>query len=135
MASDFSRKHWRQRSRPYLRIKPALCEQTRLQRKSAISETKQMQVTTSRRTHHERLPLPYVRGREYQTALKTDGSVGVSTNERFLRTRESCCELVRMISLVSSLRFFSTDKRAHVARVNERCPQDSFDRRLLTEER
>jgi len=32
MAADFSRKHWRQRSRPYLRMRPAWCAQRRLVR-------------------------------------------------------------------------------------------------------
>jgi len=46
MAADFSRKHWRHKSRPYLRKRPAWCAQRR----------------------HWRDPFPYLRGRENQTA-------------------------------------------------------------------
>lgn len=71
MAADFSRKHCRQRSSPYLRIRPAWWEQRRLkwcinQRGPHPNVPGVVEWTTA--THHWRLPLPYFLGRENQTA-------------------------------------------------------------------
>ena len=62
MALLFSRKHWRQRSRPYLRMRPAWCAQRRLG--ACVSDARWQHT----RAHHWREPLPYLRGRENQTA-------------------------------------------------------------------
>jgi hypothetical protein len=64
IAADFSRKHWRQRSRPYFRMRPAWCAQRRLVPKIV----KTLRFTLNGVAHHWRLPFPYFRGRENQTA-------------------------------------------------------------------
>jgi hypothetical protein len=62
--SAFSRKHWRQRSRPYLRIRPAWCAQRRLG-KYMLSICRPNDGVVA--TYHWREPLPNLRGRENQT--------------------------------------------------------------------
>ena len=62
MAADFSRKHCRQRSRPYLRMRPAWCAHNRL---GIVSTGMDILIIT---TYHWRLPFPNFLGRENQTA-------------------------------------------------------------------